>query len=434
MRTKQVLSIFVLTVLPLLVLAAALALHTRVPAWQMHWGLLAVSLGAMILFVVVLPPLGIQYRPDSPPIAFTGITAVYDAAIYFGGLPLISVPLLQVVFIRVAAHFAWGRMGQSPGVLGRIAAFLRANHRTANVRNVTVAKSANVVGSNAMVLLIAFPAAYFISHAIPLPIEPFPSFATVVRLYVFGFVENWTSGLLVLLRLFWRGRMGRFDWRIVWDALSLPSWGLALFPLALLYKYVGILGFLVAILTAVQLQTLLGRAIEAGRRAQAATLEAEQAYYDGLTGVQNRRGLEREFGRGHTRYTHLSICDIDHFKRFNDTYGHQLGDDVLRRFARVISAAFEGVYVGRYGGEEFVLMLRADTDAAAAEILNQIRSAVENDRHVADPKSGEMLSITASFGLTRIREGDGFEASVKRADDCLYAAKEGGRNRVVLAA
>ncbi len=159
-----------------------------------------------------------------------------------------------------------------------------------------------------------------------------------------------------------------------------------------------------------------------------------QATRDPLTNVANRA----EFDRAHAEFvrTHLQrglscallICDLDHFKSVNDTYGHQAGDEVLVSFAALLQrAAAPGDLVARYGGEEFV-MLCADCDnATITQRAEKIRRELEELPH----SCLDGRPITASFGVTEIQAGDTPETMLRRADRALLHAKESGRNRVV---
>lgn len=158
---------------------------------------------------------------------------------------------------------------------------------------------------------------------------------------------------------------------------------------------------------------------------------------DGLTGVDNRRYLEE---RLHEMWEHsqrlnepvsLVLCDIDHFKRVNDEYGHQAGDAVLQQFAALlVSAAREIDRVGRYGGEEFVVILPGTVLDAAVTFAERVRE--ETERHVFAYGS-LTLHETISCGVAAWPHASiqNQEELVKAADDALYVAKELGRNRVV---
>ena len=159
---------------------------------------------------------------------------------------------------------------------------------------------------------------------------------------------------------------------------------------------------------------------------------------DVLTGVANRRALEE---RLHDMWEHsqrlheplsLVMCDIDHFKRVNDDYGHQAGDVVLQQFARLlVKEAREIDRVGRYGGEEFVLLLPGTVLDAAVTFAERIRECVEKHEFTYD--DGQTLHRTMSCGVAAWPHPlvADQEALIKAADDALYVAKETGRNRVV---
>lgn len=156
-----------------------------------------------------------------------------------------------------------------------------------------------------------------------------------------------------------------------------------------------------------------------------------QATTDGLTGLANRRSIEdtvRELagvGRGYA----LVIADLDHFKRLNDTYGHETGDAALRRFAQTLRRAVRGDDVaGRWGGEEFVLVLPGTTAQEALEVVERFRAQLaEIHRGGAGP------AFTASFGVADASMGQRFEDVFRLADEALYAAKQAGRDRAHLA-
>lgn len=153
---------------------------------------------------------------------------------------------------------------------------------------------------------------------------------------------------------------------------------------------------------------------------------------DPLTGVGNRRHLDErlqaEFNRA-KRYGNslcVVITDLDHFKGINDTYGHSVGDHVLKIFAKHLQEAVRASdFVARFGGEEFILVLPETTLQGAMQLADRIRTTLERRDF-----SGIERSITASFGITVIKEGDAMEEILLRADRALYISKENGRNRV----
>lgn len=180
-----------------------------------------------------------------------------------------------------------------------------------------------------------------------------------------------------------------------------------------------------------------GVAVNKRQLESANTKLQELALRDGLTGLLNRRYwescLEREFAR-HQRYDNpvsLVIFDIDHFKRVNDTYGHQTGDEVIRTVAEITSQLVrETDFAGRYGGEEFVVLLPGTPLDGAAQFAERLRHAVE--QKVLDYQ-GSPLTFTISLGVAAIGDDmPGYQALLERADKALYVSKEQGRNRVTL--
>jgi diguanylate cyclase len=128
----------------------------------------------------------------------------------------------------------------------------------------------------------------------------------------------------------------------------------------------------------------------------------------------------------------LLIADIDHFKKFNDWFGHQAGDQVLRPVATAIKDALrDGDVVARYGGEEFTVILPNVPMAIARMTAERVRQSIAA-RDVKKRATGESLGqITISIGVAEFHAGESSVEFVERADSCLYAAKRSGRNRVV---
>jgi diguanylate cyclase (GGDEF)-like protein/PAS domain S-box-containing protein len=152
---------------------------------------------------------------------------------------------------------------------------------------------------------------------------------------------------------------------------------------------------------------------------------------DGLTGLANRtefmRRLDSEIERTRRYPTTLSLImfDLDHFKRVNDTFGHGMGDHVLATIARLAGESIRRVDVaGRWGGEEFMVLLPDSNQFAARSAAEKLRQMFE--RHRFD----RIGSVTASFGVTELDPGDDTSSLLKRVDDALYRAKRSGRNRV----
>jgi len=186
------------------------------------------------------------------------------------------------------------------------------------------------------------------------------------------------------------------------------------------------------------------------------------AYHDELTTLPSRRA----FNDGVLRLRHpysIAVVDIDHFKRFNDTYGHDTGDQVLRLVAANLARVSGGGQSYRCGGEEFNILFAGKTPSDVVDHLEQLRQRIETSefrlrgddrrqaprgperrvqrgrgrarkadmiRQLAREKSGTALSVTVSIGVATSSERSEFEAVLKAADKALYRAKENGRNRV----
>lgn len=160
---------------------------------------------------------------------------------------------------------------------------------------------------------------------------------------------------------------------------------------------------------------------------------------DALTGLPNRRAMDTHLeeavdaARRNREIFTVAICDIDHFKRFNDTYGHPLGDEVIKFVASSLArTSGEKCFVGRYGGEEFVVMYEGKSPQEVAAILDRIRGEV-GARELKITATGKTIGrVTFSAGVSTLERRDSPGAMLKRADAALYRAKEGGRNRVCI--
>ncbi|WP_036164641.1 diguanylate cyclase domain-containing protein [Massilia sp. 9096] len=168
---------------------------------------------------------------------------------------------------------------------------------------------------------------------------------------------------------------------------------------------------------------------------QALNVINELAIRDELTGTHNRRHLigliEHERERVMQGCTAFCVCllDIDFFKRINDTYGHAAGDVVLRMFALTVQNQIRDTDAfGRYGGEEFLLMLPATSLEDAMAFAERVRQQIEK---LAFPDVGNELQVSVSIGVAQFRAGETIGQTITRADEALYVAKSVGRNRVV---
>ena len=162
--------------------------------------------------------------------------------------------------------------------------------------------------------------------------------------------------------------------------------------------------------------------------------ERLRARTDPLTGLPNRAAYDEHMEQEYERWSRYStpftvvVCDLDLFKRVNDTYGHLAGDKVLRLVAKVITKNIRVTdFVARYGGEEFVIMLPSTSVDEAVVAMEKLRTSMESSPFNFH---GKPVGITMSFGITDIRDGDSMDDVFSRADEALYQAKENGRNQV----
>jgi diguanylate cyclase (GGDEF)-like protein len=160
---------------------------------------------------------------------------------------------------------------------------------------------------------------------------------------------------------------------------------------------------------------------------------------DLLTGVHNRRWMDEMFPRQLARSERsgqplaLLMVDIDRFKRLNDTYGHLIGDVVLKAAARRLVETLRPTdFLVRYGGEEFLAMLPSVAADAALAAAERLRGAIER-ADFATPEPSTPLKVTVSIGVAVLQSGDTIEQLIDRADHALYQAKSAGRNKVVCA-
>lgn len=159
------------------------------------------------------------------------------------------------------------------------------------------------------------------------------------------------------------------------------------------------------------------------------------AITDGLTKLYNSRyfykQLDSEVDRS-KRYNHplsLLFLDIDHFKHYNDTYGHLEGDKVLARIGKAIKSCLRKMDTAyRYGGEEFTVILPETSRGEVMTVAKRIKDAMENEKF--SPRSGKSISITISIGATEYCHGERISTFVQRADKAMYLSKQRGRNQI----
>ncbi|MDF1730710.1 MAG: diguanylate cyclase [Minwuia sp.] len=164
-----------------------------------------------------------------------------------------------------------------------------------------------------------------------------------------------------------------------------------------------------------------------------------EALTDKLTGISNRAGFDKALNtaivetRDENTPMTLVMCDIDHFKKFNDNYGHQVGDQVLRLVGGILRSTLKGQDIPcRYGGEEFAMILPRTEVVGASKVAEAIRLMIERKR-IVRKSTGEAISrVTMSFGIAEYRPGEAGSDLIERADNALYRAKNEGRNRVCI--
>ncbi len=188
-----------------------------------------------------------------------------------------------------------------------------------------------------------------------------------------------------------------------------------------------------------------GYTSELRKKVAAKNVELERAYRkleklattDELTGLLNRRSifraLEEEIGRSNRYHQNFSLCllDIDFFKKVNDTFGHLVGDRVLMHVAELLICHSRSTdKIGRYGGEEFMIILPNTSLDGAISYAEKIRKAIEENELLVESE-GCNVKVTVSIGVTTYIQEESLEKLISRVDRALYEAKERGRNRVV---
>ena len=161
-----------------------------------------------------------------------------------------------------------------------------------------------------------------------------------------------------------------------------------------------------------------------------------QARFDLLSGILNRRGmtdkLSEEFTRSQRHQSTLSLimCDIDHFKAINDKYGHRTGDDVIAQIAANFKQALrQHDSVARWGGEEYLFLLPETNSHQAQLLAEKLRIKIEQLNFTSDAKH---FNVTVSMGVYQLTQQDSIDQGITNADNCLYRAKQQGRNKVIV--
>jgi diguanylate cyclase (GGDEF)-like protein len=279
-------------------------------------------------------------------------------------------------------------------------------------------------------LTFATFAIYIVVHAQP------PTLATMDS-YEFGSLVQWFPLVYTAAFFFLTTRQAILVSILVYLSIVMPySADLILHGPALWTSDRGLLmlnvfcAHPVYIVTLSGIATLKTHVMQAG--AHAAILR-EAANMDYLTGVANRRAathlLRDALDRAHAADTVVSVIliDIDHFKLINDTYGHDIGDKVLIQLPIILHEHLRATdTLGRWGGEEFVVVTNETDAIAAAQMAERLRA------QIASYEFAQAGLCTASFGVATSRRGDTPDSLMKRADQALYLAKQGGRNRVEL--
>jgi len=162
-----------------------------------------------------------------------------------------------------------------------------------------------------------------------------------------------------------------------------------------------------------------------------------EAMTDSLSGLSNRKRFdevlkaEMKTAKKTGKSLALLFCDIDHFKRFNDTWGHQTGDQIIRFVSSTLKRnVSKNHLVARYGGEEFAIVMPVTKLSKAKDIAENIRNLIERKKLVRKSTNEDLGRVTISMGLSLYRDTDEIEELIERADMALYASKQNGRNQL----
>ncbi len=181
------------------------------------------------------------------------------------------------------------------------------------------------------------------------------------------------------------------------------------------------------------IEMLIGVAICPLRNACQHLMLEQTALTDALTGAPNKRAMDEALNRArlladrHDETHSLILCDLDHFKAINDTHGHMVGDQILKKAVEVLERSLrssDSIY--RFGGEEFAVLLPHTGTQAAKDVADRIRLAMSN---MTVEHTGQKIGVTTSCGVATYIKGESLEQWLARADEALYRAKREGRNR-----
>jgi diguanylate cyclase (GGDEF)-like protein len=163
--------------------------------------------------------------------------------------------------------------------------------------------------------------------------------------------------------------------------------------------------------------------------------QQRKSMQDALTKLANRAAFDDYFAKAMVRFHHkpfelaIVVLDIDNFKQINDTYGHTAGDKTLQVIANTIAKnVSKGVFVGRYGGEEFVLIYSKIQEKELTQELNALNKYIAR---LPFKFKSDKVSITLSIGATHIKANDNIHIAFERADQAMYKAKHNGKNQVI---